>query len=99
LKNAEKPHSISAKKFFSQAWKLFPRNLKMTEFHFSANVMLRQPRVRASRASPAEKSQGLRVVCPKNFSRATFFVFWGIHLVDRLFTRETNLEKKRSVLL
>ena len=49
---------------------------------------------------PAQKSQGLRVVYSKNFSRATFFVFWGTHLVDlELFARETNLEKKRSVSL
>ena len=31
----------------------------------------------ASSASPAQKSQGLRVVYSKNFSRATFFVFLG----------------------
>ena len=44
--------------------------------------MLRQPRVRESRASPAQKLQGLRVVlCLKNFSRAIFFVL--IHSVDR----------------
>ena len=56
----------------------------MTECHFWTNVMLRlQPHIWASRASPAQKSQGLRVVCSKNFSRATFFVFWGTHLVDR----------------
>ena len=41
-----------------------------------ANVILRQSRLRASRASPAQKSRGLRVVFSKNFSRATFFVFW-----------------------
>ena len=73
---------------------------KLTEFHFWANVMLRQLHVGASRASPAQKSQGLRVIYSKNFSRATFFVFWGTHLVDlELFARETNLEKKRSVSL
>ena len=43
--------------------------------------MLRQSHVWTSRASPAQKSQGLRVVYSKNFSRATFFVFWGTHLV------------------
>jgi hypothetical protein len=48
----------------------------MVECHFWAHVMLRQSRVWASRASPAQKSQGLRVVYSKNFSRATFFVFW-----------------------
>ena len=54
----------------------------MSECHFWVNVMLRQSRLRASRASPAQKLQGLRVVCSKNFSRATFFVFWGTQLVE-----------------
>ena len=71
--------------------------------HFWANVMLRQSRLRASRASPAQKSQGLRVVCSKNFSRATFFVFWSTQMVDickfELSDLETNLMKKRSVNL
>ena len=49
----------------------------------SCNVMSRQPHVRAPRASPAQKSQGWRVDYYKNFSRATFFVFWGTHLVNR----------------
>ena len=64
--------------------------------------MLSQSHVRASRASPAQKSQGLRVVLPKNFSRATFFVFWVTQLEQKIFeefARETNLKKKRSVLL
>ena len=64
--------------------------------------MLRQSRLLASRASPAQKLQGLRVVCSKNFSRATFFFSLG-HIVGRyileLFARETNLMKKRSVSL
>jgi hypothetical protein len=50
----------------------------MAECHFWANVMLKQSHVLASRASPAQESQFLRVVCSKNFSRATFFVFWFI---------------------
>ena len=54
----------------------FCRNLKMSECHFWADVMLRQPRIWASRASPAQKSQGLRIAYYKNFSRPTFFVFW-----------------------
>ena len=62
---------------------------------FWADVMLRQSRVRASRASPAQKSQGLRVVYSK-----FFFCFLG-HLVGgkifEQFARETNLKKKRSV--
>ena len=72
----------------------------MLECHFWANVMLRQSHVQVSRASPAQKSQGLRVVCSKNFSRATFFCFLG-HLgggqLFELFSRETNLKKKSSV--
>ena len=54
----------------------------MLECHFWANVMLRQSRLWASRASPAQKLQDLRVVYSKNFSRATFFVFWVTYLVD-----------------
>ena len=64
-----------------------------------ADVMLRQSHIWASRASPAQKLQGLRVVCSKNFSRATFFVFWSNQMVDIYFTRETNLMKKCSVYL
>ena len=41
----------------------------MEECHFWANVILRQSRLWASRVSPAQKSQGLRVVSSKNFSR------------------------------
>ena len=71
----------------------------MSECHFWVDVMLKQSRVRASRASPAQKLQGLRVVCSKNFSMATFFCFLG-HLVGgqrfELFARETNLKKKSS---
>ena len=71
---------------------------KILEFHFWANVMLRQSHLRASRASPAQKLQVLKVVCSKNFSRATFFLG---HLVGgqlfELFARETNLKKKSSV--
>ena len=55
---------------------------EMAECHFWADVMLRQSRVCASRSSPAQKSQGLRVVCSRNFSRATFFVSWVTWLVD-----------------
>ena len=60
-----------------QAWKLFSAEIwKMSEFHFWANVMLRQSRLRASRAYPTQKLQGLRVVGFKDFSRATFCVSW-----------------------
>ena len=41
-------------------------------------VMLRQFRVRAS----VQKSQGLRMVSSKKFSRDRFFVFWVTYLVD-----------------
>ena len=54
----------------------FCRNWKNVGMSFWANVMLRQSHVWASRASPAQKPQGLRVVCSKKFSMATFFVFW-----------------------
>ena len=54
----------------------------MAKCHFWGNVMLRQSRLWASRASPAQKSKSLRVVLSKNFSRATFFVFWVTWLVD-----------------
>ena len=50
--------------------------------HFLANVMVKQPRVRAYRASPGQKWPDLRVACSKNFSRATFFVFWSTQMVD-----------------
>jgi hypothetical protein len=56
---------------------------EQTEFHFWANVMLRQPRVRASTASPGQKWQGLRAVLfQKLFKSYIFFVFWGIQLAD-----------------
>ena len=45
---------------------------KCWNVNFWANVLLRQSRVWASRASPAQKSQVLRVVYSKNFSRTTF---------------------------
>ena len=76
-------HSIGAGNPFYQAWKLFSAEIwKISECHFWADVMLRQSRLRASRASPAQKLQDLRVVLSKNFSRATFFVFWVTYLVD-----------------
>ena len=85
-----------------------PGNFFLQKFEKCQNVifgpmlMLRQSCVRASRASPAQKWQGLTVVLSKNFSRATFFCFLG-YLVGRyvfeLNTHETNLMKKRSVYL
>ena len=74
--NMRRNYLVKPGNFFLQKWKI-------TECYFWANLMLRQPHVRASRASPAQKSQGLRVVNFKNFSMAIFFVFWGTHLVDR----------------
>jgi hypothetical protein len=72
----------------------------MKECHFWAYVMLRQPRFRASRASPAQKSRGLRVVLFQKLFKGYIFGFLG-HSVGRyvfkLFARETNLKKKRSV--
>ena len=67
-KNLEEPFCQAGKLFSAEIW-------KMSECHFWADVMLRQSRLRASRASPAPKSQGLRVVWSKNFSGATFLVF------------------------
>ena len=63
--------------------------------------MLRQFQVRGTRAYPAQKLSGLRVVYSKNFSRAPFFsesLHWRIKLFEQ-FARETNLKKKRSVRL
>ena len=72
---------------FCKAWKLFSAEIwKMLECHFWAYVMLRQSRLWASRASPAQasKSRGLRMVLSKNFSRATFLfsgsLSWSIYI-------------------
>ena len=53
----------------------FCRNLENVGMSFWANVMLRQSHVWASRAYPAQKPQGLRLVCSKKFSMAAFFLF------------------------
>ena len=70
--------------------------LKMSECHFLGQC---KSRVQASWAAPGQKLQGLRLVCPKIFSMADFFVFWVTYLVNRfeLFARETNLKKKLSL--
>ena len=47
---------------FNKGEKIFRQARKLTEFYFWANVMLRQPHVWASSASPTQKLQGLRVV-------------------------------------
>ena len=70
-------HSISTGNLFFQAWKFFSAKIwKTSECHLWANVTLRESYVWASRASPAQKMQGLRLDSFKNFSRATIFVFW-----------------------
>ena len=55
----------------------------MAECQLLADVMLKQSCIQASRASPAQKSQGLRVVYPKNFSRATFLFFCVTKLEEK----------------
>ena len=67
------------KNYFCQAGKLFSARIwKMT------HVMLRQPHVWASSASPTQKLLGLRVVYSKSFSRATFLcpgeLMWWIDI-------------------
>ena len=61
--------------------------------------MLTQSPIQASRASPAQKLQGLRVDYSKNFSRATFFVFESLSNGGKIydqFAREKNLKKKEQ---
>ena len=65
----------------------------MTKCHFWANVILRQPHVWGSRASPAQKSKDLIL---ETF-QGEHFLF---DLVDRFLSYYgTNLKKKRSVIL
>ena len=64
---------------FNKCWKLYSADICK---NVGMSFLGRQSCVWASRASSAQKLQGLRVVCSKKFSRATFFVFWGTHLVD-----------------
>ena len=62
--------------------------------------MLRQPRIQASRASPAQKSRGLRVVLFQKLFQGYIFCFLGDSFGQCIFeqyARETNLKKKRSV--
>ena len=64
--------------------------------------MLRQPRIRASRASPAQKSRGLRVVLFQKLFQGYIFCFLGDSFgrcIFEQYARETNLKKKRSVVL
>ena len=94
-------HSTSAGNFFYQAKKLLSAEIwKNTECHFWANVMLRQPRIQASRASSAQKSRGLRVVLFQKLFKGYIFCFLRVSVgrcIFEQFARETNLKKKRSV--
>ena len=67
-----KPLDSEAGDLFGQLGKLFLQN-----FENLLNFIFGQPRVRASRASSAQKSQGLRMGLFQNFSRASFVVSWG----------------------
>ena len=72
----------------------------MLECHFWADAMLRQSRLRASRASPTQKSRGLRVVLFQKKFKGYIFCFLGHSVggyVFELFAHETNLKKKHSV--
>ena len=59
--------------FSSSRETFFFRNLKNDRMSFLGRCNVETVSRPASRASPAQKSQGLRVVCSKNFSRPTFF--------------------------
>ena len=62
--------------------------------------MLRQPHIRASRASLAENWPGLRVALLQKLFKGYIFCFPGDpfgQYIFELFARETNLKKKRSV--
>ena len=74
---------------------------KMTKFHFWAGLMLRQPRVRASRASPAQKCRCLRVNYSKLFMGFISYILGSSvgWYVFALFSHETNRKKKCSVRL
>ena len=93
----------NVQEFFCQAGKsFFCRNLKKTEFHFWANVMLRQPQVWASRAFPAQKNRYLRVVLFQKLFKGYIFCFLGHTIgwyIFELFVCETNLKKKYTVPL
>ena len=72
----------------------------MTECHFWADVMVRQPLVWASMASPAQKSRGLRVVSFQKLFKGYILCLLNNsdgQYVFELFAHETNLMKKRSV--
>ena len=72
----------------------------LTEYFLGADLMMRQPCVWASRASPGQKLLGLKVVLFQKVSKGYIFCFPD-HSVGQymLFALEMNLEKKRSVKL
>ena len=57
-------------RFFVESRNFFLQ--KLEECHFWANVVSRQPQVRASRASPSQKYQNLRVVYSSTFQGLHF---------------------------
>ena len=69
---------------FNKGEKIFRQARKLTEFYFWANVMLRQSHVWASRVTPAQKSQGLRVFFSKTFQGLHFLfsgsLIWSIYI-------------------
>ena len=96
-KNVEELYFQAGKLFF------FAEIGKIAKCNFWANVMTRQPDVWASRASPAQKARGFRVVWfQKLFRDYILFVLvhsFGRYIIFELFVRETNLKKKDSVTL
>ena len=50
--------------------------------NFQANVMWRQPRIRASRASPAQKWRGLRVVLFQKLFKGYIYCLLGIKVIN-----------------
>ena len=91
-------HSIVQEK----SRKIFSAQIrKMTECHFRANVKLRQPRIRATMVSPTQNRPRLRVILFRKLFKG-YICFLGdsfVSYVFELFANETNLKKKRSVIL
>ena len=88
--------------FLSSQETFFCRNLKNYSVSFWAHVMLRELRIWASRASPAQKSRGLRVVLFQKLFQGYILCFLGDSFgwcIFEQYARETDLKKKRSVCL
>ena len=88
--------------FLTSRETFFYRNLKNYSMSFWADVMLRQPRIQASSASPTQKSGGLRVVLFQKLFLGYIFCFQGDlfgRCIFEQYAHETNLKKKRSVYL